>query len=378
MRQFLLLSICGCVIGAVSAQAFETSAKHAFLMDADTGYVMYDKDAEVPMAPASMSKLMTAYMIFDALKSGKITLEDEFTVSENAWRKGGVKSGSSTMFLKPGQKVKIKDLLRGIIVQSGNDACIVAAEGLSGNEDVFAALMTQKAKDLGLKNSTFKNATGLPDPEHLMSPHDLALLATALIRDFPEYYPIYSEKEFTYNGIKQGNRNPLLYTMDGADGLKTGHTQESGFGLTGSVKTRDGRRLIMVVNGLKTMKDRSAESQKLMGYGLSAFENVTVFNKDATIENIPVWYGEAETVPAVLNNDLVMTIARGGGSGVVTKVIYDSPVTAPVQKGQKIGQVMVTSADNQSKMVDLIAAADVAKVGYFGKMKKIVSGWLGL
>ncbi|MGN1063662.1 MAG: D-alanyl-D-alanine carboxypeptidase family protein, partial [Alphaproteobacteria bacterium] len=257
-------------------------------------------------------------------------------------------------------------------------ACIVAAEGMAGDEEVFAALMTQKAKELGLKNTTFKNATGLPHPEHLMSSHDLALLAKALIQNFPEYYPIYSEKEFTYNNIKQGNRNPLLYTMDGADGLKTGHTQASGFGLTGSVKTQDGRRLIMVINGLKSMKERSSEAQKLMGYGLSAFENVLVFHKDKPIEDIPVWYGDAETVPAVLNQDLVLTVARGEQTGVVSKIIYDTPIVAPIQKGQTIGQVMVTTPNNQIKTVDLVAAKDIAPVGYFGKIKKILSGWFGL
>ena len=376
MRQYLLLTVCGCFI-SLSASAFETHAKYAYLIDADTGYVMYDKASDVAMAPASMSKLMTAYMVFDALKSGKITLEDEFTVSENAWRKGGVKSGSSTMFLNPGQKVKIKDLLRGIIVQSGNDACIVVAEGLAGSEEVFASLMTQKAKEIGLENSTFANATGLPHKNHLMSSKDLAVLAQAIIRDFPEYYSIYSEKEFTYNKIKQGNRNPLLYSMDGADGLKTGHTEASGYGLTGSVKTPDGRRLIMVVNGLKSMKARSTESQKLMGYGLAGFENVVVFDKDAVVDEIPVWYGTSETVKAIPAQKTVMTIERGKRGGVVSKVIYDSPIVAPIAKGQKIGQLVIQTADNQTRTLDLLAQEDVEKVGYFGKLKRIVAGWLG-
>ena len=376
MRHYLLISVCVCLL-SVSVSALETKAKYAYLIDSDTGYVMYDKASDVAMAPASMSKLMTAYMIFDALKNGKITLEDEFTVSENAWRKGGVKSGSSTMFLNPGQKVKIKDLLRGIIVQSGNDACIVVAEGLAGSEEVFAGLMTQKAKEIGLTDSTFANATGLPHPNHLMSSKDLATLARAIINDFPEYYSIYSEKEFTYNKIKQGNRNPLLYSMDGADGLKTGHTEASGYGLTGSVKTPDGRRLIMVVNGLKSMKDRSTESQKLMGYGVAGFENVVVFDKNTVVDEIPVWYGTNETVKAVPAQKALMTIERGKTSGVISKVIYDSPIIAPIAKGQKIGQLIIQTADNQTRTLDLLAQENVEKVGYFGKLKRIVAGWLG-
>lgn len=377
MHKFLLLSVCGSLLLSLSAQAFETKAKYAYLIDAETGYVMYDKKADVAMAPASMSKLMTAYVLFDALKSGELTLEDEFKVSENAWRKGGAKSGSSTMFLEPGQMVKVKDLLRGIIVQSGNDACIVAAEGLSGSEDMFAHLMNQKAKDLGLTKSSFKNATGLPHPEHLMSAHDLAVLARAIIQQFPEYYSIYGEKEFTYNKIKQGNRNPLLYTMNGADGLKTGHTQASGYGLTGSAKTNDGRRLIMVLNGLKTMQARSDESQKLMGYGIAGFENLTLFTQKNSIEQMPVWYGKAESVSAVVDKDVIVTVARGQGKNIKADIKYTSPIQAPIHKGQKIGDLVVTMPDGQIIRTDLVSYQDIEKVGYFGKVKKFILSFLG-
>ena len=249
MKKSLLLGI-GILVFAWQAKAIETKAKYALLMDAKTGYIMFDKRSDEPMHPASMSKLMTSYLVEEALKSGQYTEDTEFTVSENAWRKGGAKTGGSTMFLKIGQKVKLIDLLKGINIQSGNDACIVVAEGMAGTEEAFASKMTQKAKKLGLTKSTFANATGIPDPNHLMSARDLALLSQHIINDFPEYYPIYSQKEFTYNGIKQGNRNPLLYSLQGADGLKTGHTQQSGYGLTATVKSPDGRRLILVVNGL--------------------------------------------------------------------------------------------------------------------------------
>lgn len=377
MRKLLLVSVFCAGMISLSAGAFDTDAKYAYLVDADTGYVMLDKDSNIPMPPASMSKLMTAYMIFDALKSGKITMDDEFTVSENAWKKGGIKSGSSTMFLNPGDKVKVSDLLRGIIVQSGNDACIVAAEGLAGDEGVFSAMATEKAKQLGLTNSTLKNATGLPDPEHLMSSKDLAVLASAIVRDFPEYYPIYSEREFKYNGIKQGNRNPLLYTLNGADGLKTGHTTVSGYGLTGSVKGTDGRRLIMVINGLKSMNARSEEARKVMGYGLANFENVILFKTDKAIEQIPVWHGEAASVSAVAAEPIIMTVERGNKAGITSKITYNTPVIAPVEKGQKLGQLVVSLPDGRTSTTDLVAENGVEKIGYFGKLKLIVSGWFG-
>ncbi|MBQ7412954.1 MAG: D-alanyl-D-alanine carboxypeptidase [Alphaproteobacteria bacterium] len=367
----------GLLLSATSAMAFETKAKYALLMDADTGYVMLNKDADVAMPPASMSKLMTAYLIFEQIKSGKLTWDTEFTVSENAWRTGGVKSGSSTMFLKPNQKVKIKDLIRGIIIQSGNDACIVAAENIAGSEEVFADLMTRKAKELGLKNSGFKNATGLPQDGHEMSSFDLARLAQALIRDFPEYYPIYSEKEFKYNGIKQGNRNPLLYEVAGADGLKTGHTQASGFGLTGSVKTMDGRRLIMVLNGLKTMAERREESKRVIGWGAGSFENITMYHTGDVVDNLSVWLGTQKTVPATVNRDLTVTVPRGLQPDVRAEIHYEQPVSAPISKGQKLGTIIVRGPDNQAQTADLVAAESIEKVGYFGKLKAVVLSWFG-
>ena len=374
-RQLFLTLLASSVIVSVQAHAFDTTAKNALLMDAETGYVMLNKNADVPMPPASMSKLMTAYMIFDALKSGELSMDTEFTVSENAWRKGGAKSGSSTMFLKPNQKVKIKDLIRGIIVQSGNDACIVAAENMAGSEEIFADIMTRKAKDLGLSNASFKNATGLPQKGHEMSAADLAKLAQAIIRDFPEYYSIYSEKEFKYNGIKQGNRNPLLYSIEGADGLKTGHTEASGYGLTGSVKTADGRRLIMVINGLKSMKDRSTESKRLVGWGMAAFENVTMYRSGQVVDTVPVWLGTVSEVPATVEVPLTVTVMKGPEPDVKAEIHYMQPVSAPVQKGQKLGQVIVRGPDNQVKTADLIAAESVEKVGYWGKLKAVISSW---
>ncbi|MBP5343818.1 MAG: D-alanyl-D-alanine carboxypeptidase [Alphaproteobacteria bacterium] len=372
MQYGFWLTLLLCVSKVVSAESIDTVASHAFLMDADTGYVMLNKNAEIPMPPASMSKLMTAYMIFDALKKGEYTLDSEFVVSDNAWKKGGAKTGSSTMFLSPNQRVKVRDLLRGIIVQSGNDACIVAAENMAGTEEAFANLMTKKAKQLGLTNAMFKNATGLPDPEHLISAHDLARLANRIIHDFPEYYPIYSEKEFTYNKIKQGNRNPLLYSMPGVDGLKTGHTSQSGFGLTGSMKTYDGRRLIMVVNGLKSMDERAQESKKIMSWGISSFENLEVLKTEKTIVEVPVWLGETKTVPAVPEKKLIATAARGETPNIKSIVKYDAPIAAPISKGQKLGTITTYLEDGNKVETNLIAMDSVGKVGFLGKIKALL------
>ncbi len=376
MKKLLFLSSISLFVLGSQVQAFETLAKNALLMDAETGFVIYEKDADTPMPPASMSKLMTAYMIFDALKNEKLTLEDEFITSENAWKKGGAKSGSSTMFLKPYEKVKVKDLLRGIIVQSGNDACIVAAENMAGTEEAFAELMNEKAKEIGLKNSTFRNATGLPDDNHKMSAKDLARLAQVLINEFPEYYPIYSEKSFTHNGIKQGNRNPLLYSMKGADGLKTGHTEVSGYGLTASAKSPDGkRRLIMVLNGMKSMNERGQESQKLMNWGMIGFENVTLIKKNQKIEQIPVWLGTQPTVQAVAATDFQVTTQKGRKANPEMKIIYNSPIQAPIKEGQKLGTLIVSTGSG-NRSVELLAAENVEKVGYFGKIKHIIMSFI--
>ncbi len=370
-KGFIVLASVALASQALARPTYQTKAKYAYLMDADTGYVLFDKKAAEPMHPASMSKLMTAYMIDEAVKNGDYTLDSEFTVSENAWKKGGAKTGGSTMFLKPNQKVKLGDLLQGIIVQSGNDACIVVAENMAGTEEAFAAKMTQRAKKLGLKNSTFRNATGIPHPEHLMSAKDLALLSQHIINDYPENYKIYSQKEFTYNGIKQGNRNPLLYSLDGADGLKTGHTGQSGYGLTGSVKTKDGRRLIMVINGLKSMNDRASEARGLMRWGLSHFQNIDLLRPDKTVLEIPVWLGKEKTVHAVPSKKIVETYRIDDEIKAKSVIQYETPVIAPVKKGDKLGTITTTLDDGTEIQTDLVAGEDVQKIGFFGKIRTL-------
>ncbi|RKQ73089.1 D-alanyl-D-alanine carboxypeptidase family protein [Oceanibaculum indicum] len=347
---------------ATTAQEIETSAKQAFILDAQTGTVLLNKDADSLMPPASMSKLMTAYMIFQRLKDGRLSLEDEFLVSEKAWRKGG-----SKMFVEVGSRVSIEDLLRGIIVQSGNDACIVVAEGIAGSEEAFADMMTEAARKIGMEKSVFRNATGWPDDDHVMTARELAILAQRIIADFPEYYHYYAETSFTYNGIRQGNRNPLLYTMNGADGLKTGHTEASGYGLTASAK-RDGRRIIMVVNGLPSMNARSQESSRLMDWAFREFEALSLFKSGETVEQAEIWMGDERTVPLVTAADITITVPKAARRSMVVSAVYDGPVAAPVKQGDRIATLRITLPKGETMDYPLLAGADVEELGLFGRM----------
>lgn len=375
MKKVIISTIFGCLlsVGVDAAPILETPATHAYLVDFDTGTVLLNKRGEELMHPASMSKLMTAYVVFDRLKKGQLKLDDMMTVSENAWRKGGTKSGGSTMFLNPNTTVKVQDLLRGVIVQSGNDACIVLAENIAGSEENFAAEMTEKARELGLTESTFTNATGFTDEHHLMTAKELAILAERIIRDFPEYYAMYSEKNFKYNKIKQDNRNPLLYLMPGqADGLKTGHTTKSGFGLTASATNKDkSRRLILVVNGLKSMKSRGEEAKRLIDWGLREFNNYTFYPQNAVVENIPVWMGKKATVSAVPEQPIELTLARMDNTKKRVTINYTSPIQAPIKKGQRVATLRIQTPDDNYTF-PLVAGEDVKRMGYFGKFGAVV------
>lgn len=352
---------------ASQAKAIETLAKAVVLMDAETGAILYAKDADTPMPPASMSKLMTVFMVFERLRDGRLSLDDTFRISENAWRKGGAKSGSSTMFLVPGKRVRVEDLIRGIIVQSGNDACIVVAEGISGNEDVFADEMTERARQLGLTSSIFKNSTGWPHPEHRMSPKDLATLAKLTIEQFPEYYHYYSEQSFVYNGIKQNNRNPLIYKDMGADGLKTGHTDESGYGLTGSA-TRGDRRLILVVNGLPSKKERTREPERLLEWGFREFGNYALLGAGEVVEEAKVWLGTEPTVQLVIENDLKLTLPKKARREMRIAVNYQGPIPAPVKKGDRLATLTVSAPGEKTIEIPLVAVADVEQLGLIGRL----------
>ncbi len=355
------------ICGGASVQAIETTATAAIIVEATTGESLLEKNADTPMSPASMSKLMTLYMLFDRLKSGALSLDDKFRVSENAWRKGGAKSGSSTMFLEPKKRVRVEDLIRGIIVQSGNDACIVVAEALSGSEAAFAAEMTLKAKEIGMAASHFANSTGWPNPEHRMTPRDLARLAERLIDDFPEYFHYFSELEFVYNGIRQTNRNPLLYKEINVDGLKTGHTEESGYGLVASA-LRNKRRLLLVVNGLASKKARSAEPERLLEWAYREFANYALFKAGETVEEAETWLGAVPRVPLVIDRDIHLTLPRKDRAKMDVRVSYTGPVPAPIKKGQRIATLVVTTPSKGRQEYPLVAGAGVEQLGLVGRL----------
>lgn len=353
--------------GIGSAGAIETQARNAILMDYDTGQYLYVKDHEKMVPPASMSKLMTVNMIFEKLKDGSLSLDDTFMVSERAWKLGGAASGGSTMFLKIGEKVRVEDILKGILIQSGNDACIVAAENLAGSEDDFAEMMNKRARELGLDNSSFANSTGLPHPDQKMSVEDLAKLARHIIKEFPEFYHIFSEKYYTHNNITQGNRNPLLYSMPNADGLKTGHTEEAGFCLTASAKKGE-RRLIEVMTGMNSNKERSEEAERLMEWGFREFNNYNLLNKGQTIAEIPVVFGSEKQVRLVVPETVKRTLKKSQAPKIKMTAVYDKPVKAPVAAGDKLGEVRIELDGQEMENLPLVADRNVEKLGFFGRI----------
>lgn len=344
----------------------DTLARHAILVDADTGAVLLEKASDERMPPASMSKLMTMYVVFDRIREGVLRLDHELPVSERAFRMGG-----SRMFLDLGSRVSVENLARGVIIQSGNDACVVLAEAISGSEERFADLMNQMARRIGLRDSTFRNASGWPHPEHRMTARDLAVLARRLIGDFPEFYRFYSERAFRWNNIEQPNRNPLLGRLAGADGLKTGSTEEAGFGLTASA-IRDGRRLILVVTGMPTMRVRAEESERLMEWGFREFENVTLFRAADTVEEAPVWLGERPSVPLVGGRNLVLTLPRNWRDRLQVRVAYPTPLPAPVLRGQEVGELLVGGPGVPPMRLPLYAGADVARLGVLQRIPPVL------
>lgn len=346
----------------------ETTARQAIIVDTMTGAVLFEKNADERMAPSSMSKIMTAYVVFDALKRGDLKLDDTLPVSERAWRMQG-----SKMFVPLGERVKVEDLLRGMIVQSGNDACIVLAEGMAGSEEAFAERMNAMAAKIGLKDSRFRNASGWPDPEHYMSARDLLRLSMRLVADFPEYYRYYGERDFTFGKdsrgtpITQPNRNPLLSRQNGADGIKTGHTESAGFGLSASA-IRDGRRVVMVLNGWQTARARAEEGERLLEWAFREYGTYTLFKAGQPIEAVPVWLGKSETVQMVAAQDIVVTIPRRLRPQLAARVAFDSPVPAPVQRGQQVGTLIIAVPERPAMTFPLNAEADVEKLGYTGRI----------
>lgn len=360
-----LRAILGCltvVAAAMPVQAFETAARAAWVYDLSTDTVLMDKNADEPVPPASMSKLMTVSMLFEALRDGRVTMETEFAVSSRAKSMGG-----STMFLQETDRPTVNDLLHGMIVNSGNDACVAVAEGLFGTEEAFAKAATERAKALGMTASTFANSSGWPDPNHRMSMRDLGILARHLIEDFPEYYPIFAETEFDYKDRapdNRFNRNPLLKLGIGADGLKTGHTEEAGYGLVGSAKQGD-RRIIFAISGLGSEAERAEEAERIVGWAFRQFSEKTLAKSGVRVAEAEVHLGDAETVGLVPAADVRLLVPALVQDSVSAEVVYLGPLLAPVAKGTDVAELVIHVPDLPDRRVKLITEADVGRAGFF-------------
>lgn len=375
----LALLLVSLSFGRANAQ-FTTKAEFAILMDAETKAVLFEKNADELMAPASMSKLMTLAVLFRQLKEGRLTLENEFLVSENAWRKGGAPSGTAAMFAPLNTSIKLSDLLPGIIVQSGNDACIIAAEGIAGTEEGFSEVMNDYARQIGLTKSNFVNSTGLPEPNHLTTARDLAILARHIIYQYPEYYHYFKQKEFKYRKHNFFNRNPLVYLNIGADGLKTGHTEASGYGLAASAENGE-RRLILVLNGLKDANERKEEAIKLLNWGFNSFKQVSLFEKDEIVGDARVWGGEKRYVnlkgdgPLKIFLPIVMRDKK-----VRAEIVYQGPLKPPIKTGDRVAELVVSAENGVSNRLPLYAAEDVDKGGIIAQgldsLLILAFGWL--
>jgi D-alanyl-D-alanine carboxypeptidase (penicillin-binding protein 5/6) len=346
------------VSGPKKDDGFQTAAPYAILIDAESETVLFEKGADQLTAPSSLAKLMTAEVVFNEITQGRVSLDEEFIVSENAWRRGGAPSHTSSMFAPIHSRVRVQDLLSGAIIQSGNDACITLAEGIAGNENAFAALMNKRARELGLTKSYFSNSTGLPDPSMKVTVRELAKLALHIIRTYPDFYKTYGEKEFTWNKIRQLNRNPLLAMNLGADGLKTGFTQEGGYGLVGSA-VQNGLRLIVVVNGLKTAKERADEAKKLLDWGFNGFEARPLFAEGQVIGDAKVFGGSQTGVALTGLKAINLLVPRNNHDRILARIVYTGPVPAPIRQGQRIGKLRVFRGDNLALEVPLQAAEDV-------------------
>jgi D-alanyl-D-alanine carboxypeptidase (penicillin-binding protein 5/6) len=350
---------------------FEGDAPTAILVEATSGSVLFEKNADEMRAPSSMMKLMTAEVVFHAVKEGTVKLSDEYRISENAWRRGGAPSGTSTMFAALNSKVSVDDLLHGAIIQSGNDACIALAEGIAGNEKIFAAdFMTKRARELGLTKSTFANANGLPDPGNKMTVRELAMLARHIILDYPDFYKLFGDKEFTWNKIRQSNRNPLLNALEGADGLKTGYTKEGGYGMVGSA-VQNRTRLIVVVNGLEDIEDRATEAKKMLEWGFRNFETRTLFAANQPIGYAKVFGGDSRSVQLSSPEPVKVMVQKNGTDKLIARIIYSGPVRAPVETGQKVGVVRVWRGPNIAMEAPVYAAEPI---GRGSTMRRAIDG----
>ena len=377
----VLASGAAAAYAAPQSNVFETKAKHAILMDVGANLVLFEKDADTLSPPASMSKLMTMAVVFQELKAGRLKLDDEFKVSEHAWRTGGAPSGTSAMFAPLNTMVKVEDLIQGTIVQSANDGAIILAEGIAGTEDAFAQRMTEYARTIGLEKATFKNATGLPAEGHLMSARELAILAQYLIENYPEYYHFFGQKEFKYREkFTFRNRNPLVFADIGVDGLKTGFIKESGYGVVAS-GTRGNQRLLVVVEGLASDKEREAEARRLLDWGFKSFKPFRLFNEGEKVSDALVWGGTEHYVPLVGNGNINIILPANATGKVSASIVYNGPIKAPIRKGDQVATLRVTAAESQATNdIPLYAGDDIGRSNFamrgLDSLFVLAFGWL--
>lgn len=377
---FAALIFCALVANHARAEStFETKAKWAILMDANTNSVLFDKNPDELMPPASMSKLMTLAVIFRSLKEGRLKLEDEFTTSVNAWRRGGAPSGTSAMFVPLNESAPLSELLQGIAVQSGNDACIIVAEGMSGSEEAFSDVMTEYARSIGLKKSTFRNSTGLPHPDHMVTARELAKLALHIIREYPDYYHYFAQKEYRYRKHVFYNRNPLIYDDIGVDGLKTGYIKASGYGLVASAKQRD-QRLVVVVNGLTSKNERHEEARKLLEWGFRSFKQWKLYDEGEVVGDALVWGGTKRYVDLQGKGDVSVLLPRTASRKIKASIVYEGPLKPPIKKGDQVAILRVTAPNAAVNEVPLYATEDIDEGPFWMKglesLLHLAFGWV--
>ena len=374
-KNYLTKILIGLFLLTPANAAFDIKASSAILQDYYSGEILFEKDADKSIYPASMTKIMTTIIAFDLIERGDLSLDDKFFVSENAWRLSD--SGYSSMFIMVGDEVSVENLLKGIIIVSGNDACVVLAEGIAGSEEEFAILMTAKAKEIGMENTNFSNSSGIGDPDNYSTVRDILKMSNYLIKTYPEFYEYYKEKEFTWDRtggdpITQGNRNPLLYKNLGADGIKTGYLTVEKYSLASSI-VKNNRRLIAVASGFNTKHDRSKESAKLHIWGLTNFDTIKIATKNENIDSLKVWLGKKEKVNVYVNENIYRTIPKAKKKYLKAKIVYDGPIAAPIKKDDFVGKFIVYFKDEIINEFNLYASEDVKKVNLFSRIIKSIN-----
>ena len=375
MKRIVLFIFLTFITVSSKAAEFNVSAKTAILQDYLSGEILYEKEADMSIYPASMTKIMTSIVAFDLIKKGQLSLDEKFIVSENAWRLAN--AGYSSMFIMVGDEVSVENLLKGIIIASGNDACVTLAEGIAGTEEEFAIMMTSKAKELGMYNTNFSNASGINDPDNYSTARDILIMSDYLIRNFPGFYEYFAEKEFTWDRtggdpITQGNRNPLLYKNMGVDGIKTGYLAVEKYSLASSLE-RNGRRLIAVGSGFNTKKSRSKQSSKLLTYGLTNFDTIEIYNEKNSFQDLDVWLGKKNKIKTHLKSNIYKTIKKARSKNLKVILDYDGPIKAPITKNQKVGEVKIYFKDSLIETLDLLASENIEEVNKFTKLMRSIN-----